>query len=144
MTHEEIDKAVKERLRIANERLSAKNGVDPNNKSYQKKKQDIIYAWEHGITYKEVNMHRKGEWTPKQVTHPTVQEVERRLGRPIRTQKPHALTGAGYAVRNVITRERYRSVRDVAKRYKMAYETVMKYIDTKRMFKDNTYFEYEK
>lgn len=37
--------SVRERLRIANEKLSQKNGVNPDDQYYIRKKKSIINAW---------------------------------------------------------------------------------------------------
>lgn len=139
---ESVLPSVKERLRKANEYLAKKNGINPLNKSYQRKKEDIRYAWEHNIDYNDVPFHRKGKPIPeKDVQHPTVEEVEEMLGRSLRN-KPHGYTSTGFAVINVITKKKYDSMNDVSREYRMCNSTVRKWIETKQMFRDNTYFEY--
>lgn len=142
MTHEEIDKAVKERLRIANERLSAKNGVDPNNLRYRQKVANICYAMEHHIPYAEAAKHKKGKYTPPEVIHPTVAEVEKKLGRPINTKRPKVNTSTGKAVRDVLSGKRYDSIGQLAKELGVYWTTVRTWIEEKRLFPNKTYYEY--
>ena len=53
MTKQQIDAAVRERLRKANEYIITRNGVDPCGHQYLYRKNAIIYAWEHNMTYRE-------------------------------------------------------------------------------------------
>lgn len=141
MTREEIDKAVKERLRIANERLSKKNGVDPTNKRYIQRKQDVIYASKHGIPYAKVKLHKQGKYV-KEEFHPTVAELEKRLHRPLNNVRPTSMTSTGKAVRDVLTGKRYDSVGQLARELDMYWTTVRKWIEEKRLFPNNTYYEF--
>ena len=142
MTQEEIDKAVKERLRIANERLSAKNDVDPNDLRYIQKVANIRYAMEHHIPYAEAAKHKKGKYTPPEVIHPTVAEVEKKLHRPINTKRPKGNTSTGKAVRDVLSGKYYDSISDLAKELDMYWTTVRTWIEAKRLFPNKTYYEY--
>lgn len=142
MTHEEIDKAVKERLRIANERLSAKNGVDPNCPRYRQKVENIRYAMDHHIPYADVGKHRKGIYSSPGVIHPTVAEVEKMLHRPLNNIRPDGMTSTGKAVRDVLTGKKYQSLGQLAKALGMYWTTVRKYIEEKRLFPNNTYYEF--
>ena len=141
MTQEEIDKAVKERLRIANERLSAKNGVDPNDAVYRRRVDDLIYAHEHGISWKDAAKHRKGKLNVD-VVHPTVAEVEKKLHRPINTKRPEGNTSTRKAVRDVLSGKRYDSIGQLAKELGVYWTTVRTWIEAKRLFPNKTYYEY--
>lgn len=142
MTKQEIDQAVKERLRIANERLSAKNGVDPNKTSYRQKVANIRYAMDHHIPYPMAAKHKKGEYTHPEMNYPTIAEVEKRLGRPINNKRPDNPTSTGKAVRDVLTGKVYQSLGQLAKARGMYWTTVRTYIEVKRLFPNNTYYEY--
>jgi hypothetical protein len=142
MAKQEIEEAVRERLRIANERLSAKNGVNPDNPSYRQKVANIRYAMDHGIPYTEAVNHKKGKYIPPETNHPTVAEVERRIGRPINNKRPDSLTSTGKAVRDVLTGKVYQSLGQLAKARGMYWTTVRTYIEAKRLFPNNTYYEF--
>jgi hypothetical protein len=53
MTQQQINAAVRERLRKANEYIITKNGVDHYDDHYKHRRNAIIYAWEHNMSYRE-------------------------------------------------------------------------------------------
>ena len=136
-----VNRAVQERLRIANETLMRKNGVDPTSPTYQQKKANLIYAWEHGIDYTDAAKHKRGQYNKPESPIPTIKEVEKMLGRKLRNARPEYRTGAGYAVRDVLTGKVYDSVSELAKEIEIYWTTVQKRIERKEVI-NNSYYEY--
>lgn len=142
MTKQEIiNEQVQARIARANALIIKKNGVNPNDSRYQKKRDDLRYAWQHNISYRDVAKHKKGKIQPKEVIHPTAAEVEKMLGRQLRNKRPEVKTSTGNAVRDVLTGKRYESLRAAAKAYGVWRITLQNHIETKTMF-NKTYFEY--
>lgn len=134
---------VQERLNRANAYLAEKHGIDPNNSSYKRAKEDIIYAWKHGIDVKEVNQHMRMSAVEEAIKNrvPSLAEVEKALGRPLRNTSSIA-KGKIKAVVNPITAERWPNFAELAMQLNTTLDRVRGAVLHKRQLFGN-YYEFE-
>lgn len=102
---ERVSNAVRERLRIANERLMKRNGVNPTAESYIRKKMIVEYAWKHNMTVQEAEaLFRRDAYL----------DTEKQIGRPLRSETSKKGSGHIKAVQNPITGEAWQSMQALA------------------------------